>query len=271
MNDTRIDYLLANGYQFSIGSIVNRGMALFQRQQGAAIGNFFLLGLLFFAGAIILSFIPFAANIITPIIGAGCYFACHEVAQNRPFRFESFFEGFRRSDIIAPLIINTLIQQMIMLVFFIPFIIPYIYIMRYVISHGDTSDDMINELVQNGKGLSVVLGFVAYLLVISIPLTYLTVAWSLAVPLAAFRRRPIWTALEESRKIVNQHWWTMFGLQFVMGLINMAGALCLYIGLIFTVPLTIFISYAVYEQIVGFDDDKDNNPDELMRHFGQPV
>lgn len=87
-----------------------------------------------------------------------------------------------------------------------------------------------------------VIGF--FLLIL--PGIYLTVGYSLALPLIVDRRMSPWQALETSRKAVHKVWWKMFGLMLVMLLIVSLSAVPFGIGLIWTVPMTFVLSGLVY-------------------------
>lgn len=95
-----------------------------------------------------------------------------------------------------------------------------------------------------------ILIFVGLVLLI-IPGLYLSIAYSLAVPILLDRKMDFWSALESSRKVVNKSWWSFFGFSFALGLINFLGALLLGFGLVVTVPLTFCAIAAAYEDIIG--------------------
>lgn len=84
-----------------------------------------------------------------------------------------------------------------------------------------------------------------------IPGIYLSVAYSLALPFVVFEKMDFWTAMETSRKIVSRQWFTFFGLLMVLALLNLAGALALVVGLLFTLPITFLTLFVVYEKIIS--------------------
>ena len=61
-------------------------------------------------------------------------------------------------------------------------------------------------------------------LVAIIPMMYLSISWIFALALVPDRGMGFWDALELSRKMVGKHWWTVFGLLVVCGLVQIAGA-----------------------------------------------
>jgi len=97
-----------------------------------------------------------------------------------------------------------------------------------------------------------ILGFLAFLALI-IPGIYLAVAWTFSIPFIIFAKMEFWDGMEYSRKLVTKKWWSIFGLLILIFLINLLGALLLFVGLLFTVPITYCALYAAFEDIVGTD------------------
>jgi serine/threonine protein kinase len=103
----------------------------------------------------------------------------------------------------------------------------------------------------------VVAGFLASLLTglgflcLILPGIYLFVAWLFTFPLIVDRRLEFWPALQLSRKIISRHWWKFLGFLIVLGLINLAGLVSCFIGLLVTFPITFAALTYAYEDIVG--------------------
>ncbi|MDB6059783.1 MAG: hypothetical protein JWO95_3627 [Verrucomicrobiales bacterium] len=84
-----------------------------------------------------------------------------------------------------------------------------------------------------------------------IPGLYLLVAWSMAIPLVADKKMEFWPAMELSRKVMNQHWWSMFGLVLLGILILLLGACVCCVGILVATPV-VFAAWAyAYEDIFG--------------------
>ena len=252
MNDTRIDYLLANRYTFSINNCINRGYELFQRQMTSVIGSFFLIVIIFVVLHRI-HYFNYVRELLSAVLFAGYYYACHEVAEGRRFYFRTFFEVFKNRETTLTVVVNEFIRFAISLILFSPLLII-----------AEVKKDYSGDVSEN---LYVVLAMLVTFLIGIVGVVYLSLSWTLSVPLAVFRNRPIWTALEDSRKIVQPHWWSILGLYMIILLINLSGLICFFVGLFFTIPLSIFIIYACYEQIVGFEDPDPNDMEETLRHF----
>ena len=82
-----------------------------------------------------------------------------------------------------------------------------------------------------------------------LPVIYLQVSWMFALPLMVDRQIDFWSALKLSSRRVNAHWWQVFGLRLVLGIVALAGALALGFGLLLTVPLAIGALMVAYENI----------------------
>ena len=60
-----------------------------------------------------------------------------------------------------------------------------------------------------------------------------------------------WQALEASRKAITQHWFKVFGLFIVLGLIIIVSAIPLGIGLVWSIPLMVVAMGVLYRTIFG--------------------
>lgn len=91
---------------------------------------------------------------------------------------------------------------------------------------------------------------VGYLLFV-VPGIYLSVAYILAIPLVVERGLSPWQALEASRKAINQHWFKVFGLFLLLGLLMSLSVIPLGIGLLWTIPLMVVSLGVLYRTIFG--------------------
>jgi hypothetical protein len=60
-------------------------------------------------------------------------------------------------------------------------------------------------------------------------------------------------ALDISRKIVSKKFLNWVGFLFLIGIFNAAGAICLLIGLLITIPTSICAMYVAYNDVIGLD------------------
>lgn len=100
---------------------------------------------------------------------------------------------------------------------------------------------------------AVVMMVLVYLgmILLILPGLYLSIAYMLAIPLVVERGLSPWQALEASRKAISQHWFKVFGLFLLLGLIVGLSAIPLGIGLVWTIPLMIIAMGILYRTIFG--------------------
>jgi hypothetical protein len=84
-----------------------------------------------------------------------------------------------------------------------------------------------------------------------LPGLYLSVAWYFAVPLVVDRGMGFWDAMELSRKVVNKHWFVVFALLVVVGLLSLAGAIACCVGVFVTAPIGWVALMYAYDDIFG--------------------
>ena len=97
--------------------------------------------------------------------------------------------------------------------------------------------------------LLIAIGF--FLLIL--PGIYLSVAYFMAIPLVVEKNLGPWQALEASRKAITHHWFKLFGLYFVFGLIFLLSMIPLLIGMIWTIPISMLMMGIVYCTIFGYE------------------
>jgi hypothetical protein len=84
-----------------------------------------------------------------------------------------------------------------------------------------------------------------------IPGIYLSVAWIFALPLVIDKKLDFWAAMELSRKVVTKHWWVIFGLMLVTGILGIAGLLACIVGVFVTGSIALAAMMYAYEDIFG--------------------
>ncbi|MCB1616954.1 MAG: DUF975 family protein, partial [Pseudomonadales bacterium] len=95
--------------------------------------------------------------------------------------------------------------------------------------------------------LMIVIGFICLIL----PGIYLSIAYSMAMPLVAEKNLGPWEALETSRKAISKRWFTVFGLWLVLGIAVFISMIPLGIGLIWTMPMMMIAYGIVYRNMFG--------------------
>ena len=97
------------------------------------------------------------------------------------------------------------------------------------------------------KWLLITIGLILCVL----PGIYLAVGYVFALPLAIDKEMEFWTAMEVSRRVVHQHWWSTFALVIVLALVSFAGFLVCGVGEIVTIPIASAALMYVYEDLFG--------------------
>ena len=94
-----------------------------------------------------------------------------------------------------------------------------------------------------------ILGYVLFI----IPGIYLSVAYLMSTSLIIDRNMGVWEALETSRKAITKHWFKIFFLYLLLGLMFALAMLPLLIGLIWMLPLMLIVHGTLYKRMFGVE------------------
>ena len=94
------------------------------------------------------------------------------------------------------------------------------------------------------------LSWAGYILCL-LPGIYLNVAWIFSVPLVIDREMGFWEAMELSRKMVSKHWFIVFAVMLVAGLVACCGLIACCVGIFVTAPMASVAMMYAYEDIFG--------------------
>jgi uncharacterized membrane protein len=207
-----------------------------------------------------LSNIPFVGTIFSignfviagPLMG-GLFYLFIRVNRKEPAQVGDMFAGFRR--LFGQLFLGTFVQGLLVGACLIPFLIillvklfpilPQISQFSHLQPGAVPDKEMVNALV------SALLTGLPVGLLCAIPATYLGVCWKFTLPLIIDKQMNFWTAMKTSWKMVNKHWWQIFGLVILISLLNVAGLCACCVGLLFTIPIGIAALMIAYETIFG--------------------
>ena len=89
------------------------------------------------------------------------------------------------------------------------------------------------------------------LLLCILPGIYLAVGYVFALPLVVDKKMEFWTAMEVSRRVVHEHWWSVFALVIVLALVALAGFLLCGVGALITIPVSSAALMYAYEDLFG--------------------
>ena len=75
----------------------------------------------------------------------------------------------------------------------------------------------------------------------------------MAIALMVDKDMGVWEAMEASRKAVTKHWFKIFFLYFLLGLLLMVATIPFLIGLIWVLPLAAILHGVLYKYMFGVD------------------
>ncbi|MDG9930268.1 MULTISPECIES: hypothetical protein [unclassified Pseudomonas] len=216
---------LSRGYDFNIGDLISESWQRVKGTKGIIFGGFIVFYVVMLIATTVLGFIFGALGIIsetsvTSMMVGQIIVSILGSALTYPFLAGVNLVGIRRAADL-PISFNDVFKG---LGLFVPLLITAL---------------LLNVLIYAG------------MLLLIIPGIYLSIAYILAIPLVIERGLSPWEALETSRKAITQHWFKVFGLFIVLGLIMLVSMIPLGIGLIWTLPLCIITIGALYRTIFG--------------------
>ena len=233
--------ILARDYDLDLGGCISRGWELLQKNMGLLIGAtliyfgieiaFSLLGAIPIIGAIFSLLNVFVA---APLMG-GLFYVTLQAIRRQPATAGDVFAGFRRAFI--QLVLGYVVATILTGLCFIPAVIVGLVTLLPSLSH------------RQEPSLSAMLTTGAVGLVCLLPLMFLSVNWMFTLPLIVDKRLDFWPAMQTSWKMVRKHWWQLFGLILLVGVMNVAGVLLCCIGLLFSMPLGFAAMMYAYETI----------------------
>ena len=251
---------LERDYELDIGGCITRGWTL-------VTGN---MGVLF-VGTLIYFGIQFAASMLgnIPLIGplfslanfvvsgalmGGTLFLFIRVIRGQPGQPGDVFAGF--SSAFGHLFLTVLITTLVMGACLIPFFIVLGMKVAPIISQlpqlqaslkaGTPPSPETIDLIK-----SVIFGSLPVLLVCMLPITYIGVCWKFALALVMDKQMDFWTAMKTSWKMVNKHWFQVFGVILLIDLLNLAGVVLCCLPVLFTFPVGLAALMYAYETIFG--------------------
>ena len=187
-----------------------------------------------------------------PLMG-GLFYMFIRVNRGEQTEIGEIFSGFRRA--FGQLFLGVLVPGLLTGLCLIPFIV--VFIIQLIPLAGQ-----LQPLLHLQPGATPDAATIAALktilfttlpvaLLCAIPATYLSVCWKFTLPLIVDKGMDFGAAMKLSWKKVNQHWWQIFGLIILIGLLNVAGLLACCVGVLFTLPVGFAALMIAYETIFG--------------------
>lgn len=233
--------ILERDYDLDLGGCISRGWDLLQKNMGLLIGvtliylgigiAFSLLGAIPLIGPL---FSLLSLFVTVPLWG-GLFYVTLLAVRGQPATAGDVFEGFRRS--YMQLVLGYVVSTILTALCFIPVVIVALATLLPSLTHHQQPNP-VAVVIAVGVGL-----------VCLLPVIFLTVNWMFILPLILDKRMDFWPAMQTSWKMVRKHWWQLFGLILLVGVINLGGLLLCCVGLLFSVPLGIAAMMYAYETI----------------------
>ncbi len=226
----------ARDYQIEIGACVSRGWELLKANMGTLIGGTVLVMVVQMA----VGFVPFLGGVVGLIIGGvlngGLYWLFLRALRGESGGVGDAFAGFSRA-FVKLMLANIVVALLIGL-----FVAP---------GAACLVGGIVAHVHHNTTGLPFIIAGIV-LLVAALPVAiYLSTCWIFTLPLVIDKLLDFGPAMKLSRRMVSKHWWTIFGLMIVCGLVAAAGLLACGIGLLFTAPIALGAMVVAYEEIFG--------------------
>lgn len=267
-------------YQLDIGGCISRGWNLFANNLGILFGSSVLYFVLVIILVIVLGFImttvvasvvpresvqsatvqisqnlvlkALMALVLGPLIG-GLYYIFIQTIRGRPSEVGDLFIGFQKA--YPQLFLGQLVFTLALGVCFIPASIAQISRMAPVLAelprfqHGAATPAEMQEFFSEmGAAFA---GSLPVFLACVVPAIYLATNFLFTLPLIIDKGMDFWTAIKTSWRMAHKHWFTVFGLLFLTGLINLGGLCLCCVGFFFTFAFTTAALMFAYETIFG--------------------
>jgi hypothetical protein len=244
-------------YELDLGGCVARGWSLVTGH----FGTLFVGSLLYFLIQMAiggLSNIPFIGFLFTlanfvisgPLI-AGVFYLFIRTIRGEPAEIGDIFSGFKRGfvQLFLATLVTGILVGLCMLPFLVVLFVKLLPLIHQMDPHAASNPEKQLEFLKSL--LPGLISALPWLLICAVPATYLSVCWKFTLPLIIDKQVDFITAMKWSWKRVNQHWFQVFGVVLLVGLLNVAGVVVCCVGLLFTVPVGMAALMYAYETIFG--------------------
>ena len=188
----------------------------------------------------------FLVPLVQGPLTAGFYFLILKVIREQTVGVGDLFAGFQSC--FAPAYLVMMLTTLVTSLCFLPFnwfcnskLAPVLEQMQH--TQPDQMKDLFRQMFE------IFLNSSPVFFLCCLPAIFFAVNWIFALPLVADRQMDAGAALKTSWKQVLRHWWQIFGLVVLVGLLNVAGLLLCCVGLLFTIPLGMAATMVAYEVI----------------------
>jgi uncharacterized membrane protein len=192
-------------------------------------------------------YLIFNALVIGPLTG-GLYYVYISTIRGKPASAGDLFLGFKS---FQDLFLGKLIPSLFTTACMLPFSYSYTAKVAPFLEHLQQNPSSAHPQEIFSQLLSALGSTLPIFLICLVPVTYLSVNWLFVLPLVIDQKMGFWAAMKTSWKMVHKHWFHVFGLLVLIGLINLAGLCVCCVGLLVTVPIGLAALMYAYEDIFG--------------------
>jgi len=237
-----IEEVLARDYNLDLGGCISNAWNLLTSNFGLILPAI----LIYFGievGIGLLGMIPFIgplfslANVV--VVGAlegGLFYFLLKVIRRQPASAGDVFEGFRGC--FGQLFLGKILPGLLASLCLIPaaIIAALVILIPMLVRHKEVAPVQIVIVV-------------GVCLLFLIPTMVLQTNWIFTLPLIIDKKMNFWPAMQASWKMVTKHWWQVFALVILVGVINIVGMALCCVGLLFTIPVGLGALMYAYETI----------------------
>jgi hypothetical protein len=225
--------VVGEGRSFAIGEAIGQAWQLVMDNIGLAVGAAVVVIICLVVAGIIPCLGAIIGLVINPVLIAGLQNLLLKMHRREPAEFGDVFSPFSTS--FLQLFLFGLVQMVLSVVAMMPG-----YALIFIGS----------LLAERSEGASVLLSLMGVLLILP-PAIYLGVSWVFSPLLIVDKGLDFWPAMELSRRVAARHFFGVFALLLICGLIMMGGALALCVGLFFAVPVAFAAIAIAYDELFG--------------------
>jgi len=264
---------LQRDYDLDIGGCISSGYELYKENFGTLFGAFIILFLVqmgcggvvggissllghslmeapVFLRVIFDCLTSGAITVVTGPMMGGLFMVYLRAARNETTGVGEVFQGFQTA--FLHLFLGALMIALVTNVCMLPFkyvwlskLAPVLEQMQHLQGDPSAAQKFFPQF------LSACTGALPVLCICLVPTTFFSVCFQFTLLLIVDKGMAFATAMKTSMRMVLKHWWLLFGLTVVVGLISVLGLLGCCIGIIFTAPIGMAAIVYAYETIFG--------------------
>jgi hypothetical protein len=225
--------VITSGRRLAIGELVGRAWQLVSANMGLAIGATVVVMICLVIAGVIPCVGFIIGLVVNPVLIGGLYRLFLKMHRNEPAEFGDAFSTFSTS--FLQLFLFGLVQIVLSFVALIP---------GYALIFAGSL------FADRNEALTLMISLLGVLLILP-PMIYLGVSWIFASLLIVDKGLDFWPAMELSRRVTGKHFFSVFGVLFLGGLVMIAGVLALCVGLLVTAPIFFAMITIAYDDLFG--------------------